>query len=224
MPSVLQFRRGTTTQNNAFTGALGELTVDITLDTLVVHDGSTAGGHTLVSDTATQTLTNKTLTAPTITAITKSGSNGSGDIGQSDNKFATIYGLSSSAKYADVAEIYTTDQKYDYGTVIVIGGEKEVTQSTSANDHKVIGVVSENPALMMNSDHEGQFVALLGRVPCKVVGKVGAGDLLVTSSTPGHACACDPDVTRCPGTVIGKALEEKDSLLTGTIEVLINNN
>ena len=223
MPSVLQFRRGTTTQNNAFTGALGELTVDITLDTLVVHDGSTAGGHTLVSDTATQTLTNKTLTAPTITAITKSGSNGSGDIGQSDNKFATIYGLSSSAKYADVAEIYTTDQKYDYGTVIVIGGEKEVTQSTSANDHKVIGVVSENPALMMNSDHEGQFVALLGRVPCKVVGKVGAGDLLVTSSTPGHACACDPDDLK-PGIVIGKALEEKDSLLTGTIEVLINNN
>ena len=223
MPSVLQFRRGTTTQNNAFTGALGELTVDTTLDTLVVHDGSTAGGHTLVSDTATQTLTNKTLTAPTINAITKTGSNASGDIGQSDNKFATIYGLSTSAQYADVAEIYTTDQKYDYGTVIVIGGEKEVTQSTSANDHKVIGVVSENPALMMNSDHEGQFIALLGRVPCKVVGKVGAGDLLVTSSTPGHACACDPDVLK-PGIVIGKALEEKDSLLTGTIEVLINNN
>jgi len=225
MPSVLQFRRGTTTQNNAFTGALGELSVDTTLDTLVVHDGSTQGGHTLVSDTATQTLTNKTLTTPTlsVTAITKAGSNGSGDIGQSDNKFATIYGLSSSAKYADVAEIYTTDQKYDYGTVIVIGGEKEVTQSTSANDHKVIGVVSENPALMMNSDHEGQFIALLGRVPCKVVGKVGAGDLLVTSSTPGHACACDPDDLK-PGIVIGKALEEKDSLLTGTIEVLINNN
>ena len=55
MPSVLQFRRGTTTQNNAFTGALGELSVDTTLDTLVVHDGSTQGGHTLVSDTATQT-------------------------------------------------------------------------------------------------------------------------------------------------------------------------
>ena len=223
MPSVLQFRRGTTTQNNAFTGALGELSVDTTLDTLVVHDGSTQGGHTLVSDTASQTLTNKTLTGPTINAITKNGSNGSGDIGQSDNKFATIYGLSSSAKYADVAEIYTTDQEYDYGTVIVIGGEKEVTQSTSANDHKVIGVVSENPALMMNSDHEGQFIALLGRVPCKVVGKVDAGDLLVTSSTPGHACACDPDDLK-PGIVIGKALEEKDSLLTGTIEVLINNN
>lgn len=223
MPSVLQFRRGTTTQNNAFTGALGELSVDTTLDTLVVHDGSTQGGHTLVSDTASQTLTNKTLTGPTINAITKNGSNGSGDIGQSDNKFATIYGLSSSAKYADVAEIYTTDQEYDYGTVIVIGGEKEVTQSTSANDHKVIGVVSENPALMMNSDHEGQFIALLGRVPCKVVGKVGAGDLLVTSSTPGHACTCDPDDLK-PGIVIGKALEEKDSLLTGTIEVLINNN
>ena len=47
--------------------------------------------------------------------------------------------------------------------------------------------------------------------------------ILVTSSTPGHACACDPDDLK-PGIVIGKALEEKDSLLTGTIEVLINNN
>ena len=48
MPTVVQFRRGTTTQNNAFTGAEGELTVDTTLDTLRVHDGSTAGGFELV--------------------------------------------------------------------------------------------------------------------------------------------------------------------------------
>ena len=68
MPTQVQFRRGTNTQNNAFTGAVGELTVDTTLNTLRVHDGSTAGGIALVNLTAAQTLTNKTLTSPTFTA------------------------------------------------------------------------------------------------------------------------------------------------------------
>jgi len=73
MPTVLQFRRGTTAQNNAFTGSAGEVSIDTDLDTLVVHDGSTAGGHTLVTDTATQTLTNKTLTSPNITGLQLGG-------------------------------------------------------------------------------------------------------------------------------------------------------
>ena len=68
MPTQVQFRRGTTTQNNAFTGAAGELSVDSTLNTLRVHDGSTVGGVALVNLTAAQTLTNKTLTSPTLTA------------------------------------------------------------------------------------------------------------------------------------------------------------
>jgi lipopolysaccharide export system protein LptA len=67
MPTQVQFRRGTTAQNNAFTGAAGELSVDTTLTTLRVHDGSTAGGFALVNLTGTQTLTNKTLTSPTLT-------------------------------------------------------------------------------------------------------------------------------------------------------------
>ena len=67
MATAVQFRRGTTTQNNAFTGALGEVSVDTTLDTIRVHDGSTAGGFEITSNAATQTLTNKSLTAPTIT-------------------------------------------------------------------------------------------------------------------------------------------------------------
>jgi len=67
MPTVLQFRRGTTTQNNAFTGALGEITYDTTVDTLRVHDGSTAGGFAMVTAASTSTLTNKTLTSPAIT-------------------------------------------------------------------------------------------------------------------------------------------------------------
>ena len=66
MPTVLQFRRGTTAQNNSFTGSAGEVSIDTTLDTLRVHDGSIAGGFEITSNAATQTLTNKTLTSPKI--------------------------------------------------------------------------------------------------------------------------------------------------------------
>lgn len=68
MPTILQFRRGTTAQNAALTGSAGELSIDTTLKTIRVHDGSTVGGSEIVASTATQTLTNKTLTSPTITA------------------------------------------------------------------------------------------------------------------------------------------------------------
>ena len=63
MPTVVQFRRGTTAQNNAFTGAAGELSVDTTLGTIRVHNG-VAGGNTLASIDAVQTLSNKTLATP----------------------------------------------------------------------------------------------------------------------------------------------------------------
>lgn len=74
MPTQVQFRRGTTTQNNSFTGAVGEVTVDTTLKVLRVHDGSAAGGQQLVGLTATQTLTNKTLTSPAINGATLTNS------------------------------------------------------------------------------------------------------------------------------------------------------
>jgi hypothetical protein len=71
MPTIVQLRRGTTAQNNAFTGTVGELSVDTTLNNLRLHDGSTAGGHAFTQNTTTQTLTNKTLASPIITtAIT----------------------------------------------------------------------------------------------------------------------------------------------------------
>ena len=70
MPTVLQFRRGTTAQNNAFTGSAGEVSIDTDLDTFRIHDGSTAGGFEITQNTATQTLTNKTLTSPVINTAT----------------------------------------------------------------------------------------------------------------------------------------------------------
>jgi hypothetical protein len=87
-------------------------------------------------------------------------------------------GTATSARYADLAEKYLADAEYDVGTVMVIGGSAEVTASSYGE--LAIGVISENPAYMMNSELEGGvYVALKGRVPIKVKGAVCKGDRLV---------------------------------------------
>ena len=120
---------------------------------------------------------------PTVTSIVKGGTNGSGDIGSSGNRFGTIWGTASSAKYADLAEIYSTDKDYVPGTVIVVNPE-EGSEATSsfANDQRVLGVISTNPAYIMNDEAEGQAIALRGRVPVRVVGKIKKGQMLVSTS------------------------------------------
>lgn len=127
-----------------------------------------------------------------------------------------------SAFYADLAEKYEADAVYDAGTVLVIGGEKEVTVSNIQGDTRVIGIVSKNPAYRMNSDAGPDtthpYIALKGRVPCKVTGLVRKGDLLVTSIYAGYACAKTAEDS-C-NAVIGKALENFNGGL-GVIEVLV---
>lgn len=97
-----------------------------------------------------------------------------------------------SARYADLAERYETDAVYTPGTVVVIGGEKEITVTNTAANTAVAGVISHAPAYMMNSeagnDQTHPYVALKGRVKCKVYGPITKGDLLVTSQHPGYAC------------------------------------
>jgi hypothetical protein len=117
---------------------------------------------------------------PTVDYIVKQGANGSGDIGQSANRFAIIYGTSTSARYADLAEKYTTDQEYEPGTVIVVAsaGEAEGTASYTSGQ-RVLGVVSTNPAFIMNDELDGQAIALRGRVPVKVVGPIRKGQALI---------------------------------------------
>jgi hypothetical protein len=126
-----------------------------------------------------------------------------------------------SAFYADLAERYAADAAYDEGTVLVIGGEKEVTVTTQFADTRVAGVVSKNPAYLMNKDAGNNethpAIALKGRVPCKVVGYVKKGDLIVTSSTPGYGTAAASVVA---GAVIGKALGTQSEGF-GIIEILI---
>jgi hypothetical protein len=131
-------------------------------------------------------------------------------------------GTATQARYADLAERYHSDKKYRPGTVVVFGGEFEITQSNKFMDTKVAGVISTNPAHLMNAevgtDDTHPAVALQGRVPCRVIGKVRKGDMLVTSSIPGVAIAEEnPRV----GSIIGKALDNYDSDHIGTIEVVI---
>ena len=397
MPTVVQFRRGTTAQNNSFTGAAGELSVDTTLGTIRVHNGI-AGGNILASIDAVQTLSNKTLSAPTITgtlsstgfinttanisaavaafgsmtntgtstvavlnstgnilstgaihnsltvngattqagtltvtsgfinssgnilatgavlssltvngaltatgfinttanisaAILNSGAinstglinttgniicasisagtyvglssskintnasnvtvdssyvnvaingsniasigaagimptaNASGSLGSTTVRWNNIVGvsgnfLSVNANYADLAENYTSDSDYAPGTVLVFGGESEVTQSHSSHDTRIAGVVSTNPAYLMNGAESGIAVALQGRVPCQVLGPVGKGDRVVASHIAGVAQALDPQQYQ-PGCIIGKALQTIDSTDISIIEVVV---
>ena len=122
---------------------------------------------------------------------------------------------------ADLAEYYEGDQEYEVGTVLIFGGEKEVTISHRAADARVAGVVSNTAAYTMYGACPGfkNLIALQGRVPCRVVGKIEKGDILVTSDIQGVAMASTGDVRS--GTMVGKAIESYDSDEVGTIQVAV---
>jgi hypothetical protein len=117
---------------------------------------------------------------PEVSALIKTGTNGSGNIGQTGNRFGTIFGTATTAQYADLAEKYTTDVEYEAGTVlaVAINGNAEATQ-TWQSGQRVLGVISTNPAFLMNDEADGQAIALRGRVPVKVVGPIRKGQPLI---------------------------------------------
>jgi len=160
-----------------------------------------------------------TMTGTLISQTIRPSANNTYDLGTSSFGYSMVYARATSAQYADVAEMYTADHEYEPGTVLVFGGNKEVTVSTFAQDTRVAGVVSTNPAYLMNDRSEGVAVALLGKVPVKVFGQISKGDLLTTDGqNAGHARkAIDPKT----GTIIGKALENHSSAGTGMIFVSV---
>jgi hypothetical protein len=124
-------------------------------------------------------------------------------------------GTATAARYADLAEKYLADQKYEVGTVVVVGGETEVTASSQGQ--RAIGVVSANPAFMMNSELEGGiYIALKGRVPVKVTGPIKKGDELVAYNN-GTAIKNSNNSNK----VFAIALESCDSEDINTIEAVI---
>lgn len=143
--------------------------------------------------------------------------------GSADVYANVFHGIATSARYADVAERYETDVPVLPGDVVIIGGDKEITLSTVANDDAVFGVISTDPAYRMNedagSDQTHPFVALVGRVPCKVSGKVRKGQRLVTSDIPGVAMA-QADRSN-PLAAFARALCDKDDDDISIIEVVL---
>ena len=148
------------------------------------------------------------------------------NIGSASLRYNTVYsrifnGIATEAYYADLAENYVADESYEFGTVVVFGGSEEITVTDRKGDRRVAGVVSHNPAHLMNTQLEGDTVvplALQGRVPVKVIGSVQKGDILVTSAIPGFAIV---DNNPGVGTVIGKAVGEKPDGDRGWVEVVV---
>jgi hypothetical protein len=145
------------------------------------------------------------------------------NIGLPSRTFGSVYadifnGVATSAQYADLAENYVADTEYRPGTVLEFGGEFEVTLAEDGTN-RVAGVVTTNPAYLMNSKCEGTYVvaiALQGRTPCKVRGHVRKGDMLMSGGNGFARRAQSPQM----GTIIGKALSDFNGV-EGVIEVAV---
>ena len=143
------------------------------------------------------------------------------DIGSVTNQFANVYAFSTRALYADLAEKYIADADYAPGTVVIFGGEQEITTTDIPGDTRVAGAISTEPAYIMNSGSTGLEVALRGKVPVKVIGTVYKGDLLVTSAEQGYACAIRQYPTSSPNAVFAKSLETNTDQEPRTIWAVI---
>ena len=152
------------------------------------------------------------------------------DLGSSSKRYnevhaVTFAGTASSAQFADLAERYVADESYTPGTVVEFGGANEVTAVTREGTPAVAGVVSTDPAYLMNAQLEGTHViavALRGRVPCKVIGPIRKGDVLIASSTKGFAKAAPFRGYQTPAaSIIGKAVGEFLQIGEGVIEIVV---
>jgi hypothetical protein len=159
-----------------------------------------------------------------VTAIANGGTNGVGNIGASGATFNTVFAKASTAQYADLAEKYYSDQVYTPGTIMKIGGINEITRCDEENSYDVFGVISENPAYLMNDTKQDELwlpVVLVGRSIVNVIGPVSKGERLISAGA-GCAKAADSDVNF--RTVIGRSLVDKTTDELELIECYINTN
>ena len=234
-PSITGVLQTAAQPNITSVGTLTGLTLSGTLNGTTVQAATIGNSGATLTGTLNTAAQTGITSVGTLTGLTLSGAanfnanintnnimpygNANANIGSSSLQYNTIFAKATSAQYADLAENYLADADYVPGTVVVFGGPKEVTQSITLADNRIAGVVSTNPAYLMNGGlNNSVAVALLGRVPCKVVGTIRRGDMLVSSSVPGVATYMGtPQI----GTVIGKALEDYDNSGVGVIEVVV---
>ena len=191
--------------------------------TTITASGQVRGG-SLTDGTATLNGSGALSGATTgaFSGLVSAGSLSSGStIAASGNVSGNYFvGTATQAQYADLAEIYKADRDYAPGTVVKIGGAEEITQTTDAFDNEVFGVISENPAYLMNKDAEGLPVALAGRVQVKVIGKVKKGERLVSADMEGFAWGIGSDDYDARA-IIGRSLEDKTDGESGMVEAVI---
>ena len=207
------------TTGNVFTGNIFNSGIISSTGNSTAANYLTAG---IVSATGNITGGNLTVSTGTITVgnIVNSNANGVGNIGSSGVYFNTIFAKATSAQYADLAEKYISDAEYTPGTVVIFGGNNEITITDVMADVAVAGVISTEPAFLMNTGTTGLPVALRGRVPVKIIGPVAKGDLLVSSTTPGYACSVGKDASYGIA-VFAKSLETDDNSSERVIEAVI---
>tara|TARA_B100000886_G_C20421612_1_gene491865 strand:+ start:96 stop:1079 length:984 start_codon:yes stop_codon:yes gene_type:complete len=225
---------GTTNINGALTlsaSAQGTINSLITTGTQAVIDGAPGALDTLNELAAA--LGDDSNFAGTMTTnlagkVAKAGDTMSGDLNMGGNDITnagTFNGVATSAQYADLAERYEADAEYDEGTVMMFGGDKEVTAAEGYGAPKMAGVVSMKPAYLMNegagSDATHPAIALQGRVPVKAMGKVEKGDIMVASDHKGMAVAWKEDADpRCTA-YIGIAIKDKIEEGEGMVEIKV---
>jgi len=130
----------------------------------------------------------------------------------------TITGTVTSAQYADLAEIFPTDETdLESGDVVHFTGNKKVGKCNEDAHSSVAGVISTEPGFLLNEGAVGVKLAMTGRVPCKVTGTINPGDLLVSAGNGRARAEANPSI----GTVIGKALESKDTAGDAVIDIMI---
>ena len=162
-------------------------------------------------------------TAAGATAIVNGAGNAVGNIGSSSSYFNTVFAQATTALYADVAERFASDEIYEPGTVVELGGSAEITRVRHDASDSVFGVISTRPAFTMNGgagDNDTHPpVAMTGRVPVKVIGIVNKGDRLI-SAGDGVARAAQPGEATSFN-VIGRALSGKTTVEAGTVEAIV---
>jgi len=202
-----------------FTGALTGAATTVTANAQA--NITSVGTLTSLSVSGNVTAGNLSVNSGTIALgnIVNNNANGVGNIGSATTYFNTVFAQATSAQYADLAEYYEADADYPCGTVLKFGGAKELTIADLDHDPTIAGVVSTNPAYIMNSSLTGEHavaVALMGRTMCKVRGQIHRGQMMV-SAGDGFARA---ELNPVMGSVIGKSLVDFDGN-EGEIEVLV---
>ena len=148
------------------------------------------------------------------------------NLGSSTSWWNNIYGTAIHAKYADLAERFAADQPYTPGTIVGLGGAKEITVVNEELSEEVFGVISTKAAYLMNSgagsDSTHPAVAVQGRVPVKVIGKIRKGDRLVAAGNGLARAGAKNELT--PWNVFGRSLEDKNTDGEGTVEAIVKLN